>query len=84
MMGRWRSEAVKPCELDPDQLDHIVRQRHGFVAFEELENAERAAPGFGEVFRNWGRGLTMTNAGIPASDWLAFLDWLRREREGCR
>lgn len=68
-------------DLDPDRLERAVRQKDGFVAFEELERAEISAPRLGAAFHGWGRGLTVTDAGVPAGDWIAFLEWLRRNRK---
>lgn len=79
---RRRRAETKVKNLDPDQLERIVRQEHGFVSFDELDRAELFAPGFGATFRDWGRGLTVMDEGVPSRDWEAFLEWLRRKQRG--
>jgi hypothetical protein len=68
--------------LDPNVLEPIIREVEGFIAFDDLETASQTlAPGLKEAFWTWGRGITVTDAGIPLRDWKAFLQALRTERQ---
>ncbi|RDI98356.1 hypothetical protein DVT68_07360 [Dyella solisilvae] len=67
--------------FDPDALERLVQVRDGFVLFEDMEAvAQATAPGLEEAFWGWGRGVTVSEAGIPVRDWRAFLGALRRAR----
>ncbi len=69
-------------ELDPDMLERIVPDTEGFIAFDDLRAASQTlAPELEEAFSIWGRGITVSDAGIPLRDWRAFLQALRANRQ---
>jgi hypothetical protein len=58
-------------ELDPDVLERIVPRAA----------SQTLAPGLEEAFSIRGRGITVSDAGIPLRDWKAFLRALRANRQ---
>ncbi len=55
--------------------------RDAMVSLDGLDAAKRQIPGYAEAMACWGRGITMTETGMPSRDWRGFLSAVRRAHD---